>query len=182
MMTPRQRSNAARQRYWRVRARKEVDEMRRSDDSDKASPKQGWVLIVRRQVVADGMIYPVGSVIPSDKVRNLRACVDSRQVMWGPKPKHPAKPRKLVVAPDKRPTLPSRPQIIESSDPLTSWQETRACYVRVFDGQTSKAVDWLLSFPELRALYLVATRVGCEREAKRIGKPSVPPNMVEGLV
>jgi hypothetical protein len=175
MTTNTARSIRARERYWRQRVAKEVDEMARSNDTvSTASPKAGWVLIVRRQVIADGVVYPVGSLIAPDKVRNLQACLDSRQLVWGPRPKHPAKSRPLPPA-EKPRVLPTRPQVVESADPLESWVLTKQAAVRIFDGEVSRAVDWLLSFPELRALYLLATKVGCEREAKRRGR-SVTPN------
>jgi hypothetical protein len=73
-------------------------------------------------------------------------------------------------------------QIVADADHLESWRLTKAAAVRIFDGETSKATDWLLSFPEIRDLYRLATKVGTEREAKRRGVPSVSPNLVEGLV
>jgi hypothetical protein len=172
-MTNNRRVIAARKRYWKNIAAKEADGMAKQ------------ILVARQTMTIGDYRYPVGSILPNDKIeqQHLRAMIDARRAMYEARSKrHYPAPKKIEAPPPERPRLPSKPQIVADADHLESWRLTKEAAVRIFGGETSKATDWLLSFPECRDLYRLATKVGTARRAKELKRPSVIPNWVEGLV
>jgi hypothetical protein len=154
---------------------RELESIMRRDDTASV-PAVGWELIVKRQITSGGKIYPVGCVIAPEVLgRNLQAFLSGHYVEWAPPgaAKPSARPRDLPPpAPEKpRPAV----EIVSHADPVESWRLTKAAMAEKCSNDAARAEDILLRDRDGCALFLRATKVWCDGEAKRRGVVSVSP-------
>jgi hypothetical protein len=126
------------------------------------------------------VLYPTGSIVPDEALgTNRDRIISNRSVVMRPAPQSAPQPRDLPK-PQKAEPRP-QVQIIDDRSPLESWILTRDALVRVV-GNRQLAMDILMADRDARSLFLRAQSEGCAAEARRQGKPSVPPNAVPGLI
>jgi hypothetical protein len=158
----------------------ESETMRRHDETVVATlPRAGLELTVRRTFVAGNVRYPVGSIVKDISVlgRGYASLMAGHFLEWRPGDgKAVAKAHTLPApAPEKpRPAV----EIIDDPDPVASWRRTVALMTERCDGNQARAKDLLLAHREGSALFLRATKIWTDSEAKRRNVVSVSP---EGL-
>jgi hypothetical protein len=146
------------------------------NDTPASVPAADWVLVVKRQVTCGGKVHPVGCVIAPEVLgRNLQAFLSGHYVEWAPPgaAKPSARPRDLPApAPaQSRPAV----EIVSHADPVESWRLTKAAMAEKCSNDAARAEDILLRDRDGCALFLRATKVWCDGEAKRRGVVSVSP-------
>jgi hypothetical protein len=144
-----------------------------------AAPAEGWILVARRKLMADKIVYSAGCAIePAALGRNLSALLRTGLVVWLP----PGSP--ISVLPVEAPTQPEakrRPRVVildVRDDPVASWLKTKERMIQKCDGDAQMARDILDSDERSRDLYRMACRVGCAAEAARRGVVSVSPDSI----
>jgi hypothetical protein len=149
-------------------------------------PHPNWRLIARRQLQADGKVFPCGAEVPVAALgRNFQQLIDSGGVRWVP-PDTGIKvhARDLVPTP-AAPTAPKAIEIVQHSDPVMAWRLTREARAQQLGGDYAKATDQLLANPQARDLYQIATRTAVANERKRRGNGvnaiSITPDTIRGL-
>jgi hypothetical protein len=139
-----------------------------------APPGKGWQLIARTKVVVGNASYPAGSQIPISDIKpaNLRALLNQNVVMWEAPSKADSRPLPTPIPPSLPALpLPSEPTIHnDTGDVVTDWMATLDAAIRLHNGQSSRAVDWLWTNEAARSQYKLAQAEMCNRVANQVRK------------
>jgi hypothetical protein len=137
------------------------------------------VLVARRQIRANGMVYNAGAVLPSG-LRNERALIATHYAERRTRPTSVVKPVPVPKA-DKPLARPKIEYVMVENDPVASWKKTRARYIEACGGVVSRADDWLMADSACRDLARQATQIACAKAKEGRKLQSVTPDMIEGF-
>lgn len=153
-------------------------EMRKMMDDPVSAAGPGLQLVVRRQFVAGNICYPVGSVVTDVRVLGpgYSALMAGHYLEWKPSDRPPAQARPLPPAsPPQKPN--PKIEIVDDADVVASWRKTLALTAERLDGDFGRARDLLMAHRDASALFLRATKIWTDAEAKRRGVVSVSPEI-----